>query len=412
MDSKEQDRDPQQKGDSGTGPGPEKGGQRERRKGDFPVEEYRLVPVEEWSESREEDEIDLIELGKTIWDERKIIYKFVAAGVIIGLLVALLMPKEYKSSATLMPEYAEGSGGGASQLLQQYGGMLGISGGGSYNSSSNAIRVQLYPNITQSLPFQMTLLDEKVTSTEYDTTVTVYKYFTEVYRPSVLSYVSQYTIGLPFLIKGALFPKDTTRYATSFGPEDSTIVSVSEEQMQIIESMRERVKVRLDEETGIVTISSQMPEPLMAAKLGDRAVELLTNYLVEYRTEKVKTDLVYFREQLEQTKERFRQAQLELAEFRDSNQGALTARAQTEQQRLQSQYDLAFNLYNSLAQQYEQAKLKVQEETPVFKTLQPPQVPVDDETSGALILIVFVMLSGIASLGWIFIRQFIAKNFN
>ncbi|MDZ7808046.1 MAG: hypothetical protein U5K71_13155 [Gracilimonas sp.] len=37
-------------------------------------------------------------------------------------------------------------------------------------------------------------------------------------------------------------------------------------------------------------------------------------------------------------------------------------------------------------------------------------MPVNDETSGAMILIVFVMLSGIASIGWIFIRQFLESN--
>ncbi|MDZ7808047.1 MAG: hypothetical protein U5K71_13160 [Gracilimonas sp.] len=64
-------------------------------------------------------------------------------------------------------------------------------------------------------------------------------------------------------------------------------------------------------------------------------------------------------------------AQIALADFRDSNQGALTNRARTQEQQLQSEYDLAFNLYNGLTQEYEQAKLRVQEETPVFKVLQP-----------------------------------------
>jgi len=377
---------------------------------DFPIQEYRLVPVEEWNDAGTgEDEIDLIELANTIWEERKTIYKFVAGGVILGLLIFLLTPNEYKAAATLMPEYAtEAGGGSASQLLQQYGGLLGLSGGGSYASNSNAIRVELYPNIAQSLPFQLALLEEKVTSTEYDTTVTVYKYFSEVYRPSALSYVMQYTIGLPFLLKNALIPKDTA----SAGPilEDTTIVNITEEQIEVIENMRGRVTVNIDEESGIVTVSSKMPESLMAAKLGNRAIELLTGYLKEYRTEKVRTDLVFVEEQLQKARERFQQAQLALAEFDDSNQGNLTARARTERQQLQSQYDLAFNLYNSLSQQYEQAKLKVQEQTPVFKTLQPVQVPVDDETSGALILIVSVMLAGMLSLGWIFVKKMILDN--
>jgi uncharacterized protein involved in exopolysaccharide biosynthesis len=87
----------------------------------------------------------------------------------------------------------------------------------------------------------------------------------------------------------------------------------------------------------------------------------------------------------------------------------LSARAQTEEQRLNSEYQIAFNLYNGLTQQYEEAKLKVQEETPVFKTLEAVQVPLQYETSGAMILIVFIMLSGIGSIGWIFVHPLIEQ---
>jgi hypothetical protein len=46
-----------------------------------------------------------------------------------------------------------------------------------------------------------------------------------------------------------------------------------------------------------------------------------------------------------------------------------------------------------MAQQVEQAKLNLQEQTPVVSVLQPVQVPVDDETSGAMILIFSVFLT-------------------
>ena len=114
-------------------------------------------------------------------------------------------------------------------------------------------------------------------------------------------------------------------------------------------------------------------------------------------------------EQLATAEARFEEAQLTLAEFRDSNQGTLSAKAQTEEQRLNSEYQIAFNLYNGLTQQYEEAKLKVQEETPVFKTLEAVQVPLEDETSGSMILLVFIMLSGIGSIGWIFVYPLIEQ---
>jgi uncharacterized protein involved in exopolysaccharide biosynthesis len=396
-----EDKDPLQ-GNGGEKP------EKKRNSEDFPIQEYRLVPADQTYGEYEEDEIDLIELAKTIWDSRKVIYRFVAVGVILGVLVALLSPKEYVSDASLMPEYSTESSGGASGLLQQYGGLLGISGG-SYNSASNAIRVDLYPQIVQSLSFQVNLMEQEFNYPEYDTSASLYDYFMEIHSPGVLSYVKQYTIGLPFTILG-VFRSDSEEEIMNEAEQDPEVLSLTKDQMNIVKSLRERVSVSLNEETGIVSVSAKMPDPKVAAQVAKFTIGELTEYLVEYRTEKVLRDLEFVENQLNKAEERFENAQLTLAEFRDSNQGNLTARAQTEQERLQSEYDVAFNLYNSLTQQFEQARLKVQEETPVFKVLQPVQVPVDDETSGAMILIVFVMLSGIASIGWIFIRQFLASN--
>lgn len=367
------------------------------------------MPVEEWQGAgADEDEIDLLELVRHIRENRFVIYKFVAAGIVLGLLVALLSPKEYQSSATLMPEYSSESQSGAAGLIEQYGGLIGLSSG-SYAGNSNAIRVELYPKIVQSLPFMLKLMDQEFYYEEYDTTATVYEYFSEIYSPSVFSYAIKYTIGLPFIIKDALTGEEQPDIPLAAQTEDG-VVSITEEQMEVIENLRGRVTASLDEETGIVSVSAKMPEAKVAARAAKFTIDELTQYLAEYRTEKVMIDLEFVEEQLTEAKTRFEQAQLELAEFQDSNEGNLSARARIEQQRLQSQYDLAFNVYNTLAQQYEQAKLKVQEETPVFKVLQPVQVPVRDETSGLMVLIVFVMLSGVISLGWIFIRKFLASN--
>lgn len=384
---------------------------KKKKTDDFPIQEYRLVPAHEDYSGYEEDEIDLIELAKTIWDNRVLIYKFVAVGVVLGLAVALLSTKEYRSSATLMPEYStETAGGNASRLLQQYGGLLGISGGGTYNSASNAIRVQLYPQIVSSLSFQQKLAAHDFYFPDYDTTASLMEYYLEIQSPGVLGYLQKFTIGLPGTIIGAFSGDDEVSPNAFDQNADPDIIELTKDEMKVIENLRQRVSASLDEESGVITVGVQMTNPKLAAEMADFTIQELTDYLVEYRTEKVLRDLQFVEEQLAEAEKRFEAAQIALADFRDSNQGALTNRARTQEQQLQSEYDLAFNLYNGLTQEYEQAKLRVQEETPVFKVLQPVQVPVDDETSGAMILIVFVMLSGIASIGWIFIRQFLESN--
>ena len=191
--------------------------------------------------------------------------------------------------------------------------------------------------------------------------------------------------------------------------KESMVLNLSKDEVAVINILRQKITASLDEESGIVSVSVTLPDNIAAAAVTEYTITELTDYLTEYRTEKKLRDLTFVEEQLAKAEARFEEAQLTLAGFRDSNQGILSAKAQTEEQRLNSEYQIAFNLYNSLTQQYEEAKLKVQEGTPMFKTLEAVQVPLEDETSGAMILLVFIMLSGISSVGWIFVHPLVEQ---
>ncbi len=65
-----------------------------------------------------------------------------------------------------------------------------------------------------------------------------------------------------------------------------------------------------------------------------------------------------------------------LAVFDDKNQNVVTSLAKTERQKLQYDYDLAYEVYKSLAQQLEEGKIKVKEETPVFTIIEPIVIPI------------------------------------
>jgi capsule polysaccharide export protein KpsE/RkpR len=169
--------------------------------------------------------------------------------------------------------------------------------------------------------------------------------------------------------------------------------------MEIINNLRDRVSVSLNEESGVINLTTTMPDPQASAQVARFSIGLIREYVTDYRTRKAEQDLIFARRQMESAREEFEAVQDRLAEFRDSNINLSTARAQTQEQRLQSEYDLAFNVYNTVAQQVEQAKLKVQEQTPVVSVLQPVHVPVDDETSGFKVLFLFtflIMMIGIA----------------
>jgi uncharacterized protein involved in exopolysaccharide biosynthesis len=67
-----------------------------------------------------------------------------------------------------------------------------------------------------------------------------------------------------------------------------------------------------------------------------------------------------------------------------------------EQDRLKNEQSLAYNVYSTLAQQVEKARLKVQEQTPCVTVIEPARVPVrKSNTSKLTILILFGFLGAL-----------------
>jgi uncharacterized protein involved in exopolysaccharide biosynthesis len=352
------------------------------------------------------DEIDLIEVFKKIWDGRKIIYKSVAICFAIGLVVAFGTPKEYKSEITLLVETGA-SGGGMSGLLQQFGGLAGINIGA--GSEQEALTPELYPDVIKSTPFLLEVLDQKVTESKYDSTLTVSEYLDRHTKSSVIDFVKGYTIGLPGKIIGLFRRKPVDRQTTSNSSLQGPL-KLSQKQTDLALALGGIIKTREGESKNTLIISVELQDPMVAAQLADSVMKSLTRYIIDYRTQKAKVDLRFVDQRQIEAKERFSQAQTALAVFRDQNKNVILSSAQTAEQNLQSEYNLAFNLYNALCQQLEQAKMKVQEKTPVFKVIDPAKVALQkSKPKRSLILVAMMFLGGFVAVGIILYKNIITK---
>lgn len=61
------------------------------------------VPTPSQPTGPSEDEIDLLALAKTVWINRKKVLTFTLGFMLVGLVVALLSPKEYTASSAFIP---------------------------------------------------------------------------------------------------------------------------------------------------------------------------------------------------------------------------------------------------------------------------------------------------------------------
>lgn len=349
-----------------------------------------------------DDEIDLVEVAKTIWNGRKLILKVTGIFLLLGLFIAFGSKVEYEASCKLMPESQEGTKsdlGGLGGLAGLAGINLGMGGGG-------ALTPELYPEISQSVPFLLKILNEPIHFEKQDTTTTSYIFFKEQDNPSYISLFFKYTIGLPFVIKGWLTKDEISESNTS----TSEIIRLSKEDSQLLESFRERISVSVDSKSGIISITSEMPDALASAEMANLSVKLLTEYITEYKISKAQENLDFVLARYVEAKTVFEKYQEQLALFNDRNKNVVTAFAQTEFQRLQNEYNIAFDIYKGLATQLEQAKIKVKEETPVFTVLEPVKVPIDKSApKRKIILIVSLFLGGFIGIAIIFVTSVWAK---
>lgn len=350
----------------------------------------------------EEQEIDLLELAGKLWTDRKMILKWAIVGIVVGVIIAFSIPKEYTTTIKLAPEAGEKTMSGNLGALAA---MAGINTGGS--SGKDAVSPQLYPDIVSSLPFAVEMFDVKVTDINGDETKTVSEYLKEDISAPWWSYLT----SLPGRIVGGVLSIFRSKDETD-GEEKVDLFRLTPEESGVVAALGSRVDVDVDSKTSIISISVTMQDPMVSAMLADTVAERLKDYVTDYRTNKARADMEYAQKLCDEARDDYYAAQQRYANYSDKNKGIVLQSARTEEERLQNDVSLAFSLYNSTAQQLQVAKAKVQEITPVYTILQPATVPLTpSKPSKALILVGCVFLAVVACSAWILFGRDLTHSF-
>lgn len=357
----------------------------------------------EYTAPAEEQEIDLLELVRKLWGERRFIVKWLLWGALAGLVIGFSIPKEYTTTVKLAPEIQgnKNSLGGLGSLAS----MAGINMGSM--NSTDAMSPDLYPDIVQSVPFMTDLFGVEVTDERGERTMPVSHYLSEELRTPWWSKL----LSAPFKALGwfvGLFGDGETADAETADP-----FRLTKKEYLIVRSLQDRILVSVDKKTMVVSLSVTMQDPLISATLTDTVMRNLQNHITRYRTDKARLDLEFTQRLFDEAQGNYYAAQQRYAEYSDQNQGLVRRSSRTEQERLQNEMSLAYNLYNQMAQQLQLAKAKVQESTPVYAVVQPATVPLKaSKPSKMLILVGMVFLSGVAASGWVLFGRKIVGPLN
>ena len=346
----------------------------------------------------EEIEIDLMDLLRKIIGIRKKIYKAAGIGLIIGVIVAISIPKQYTVEVTLSPEMGNNKGGGLSGLAASF-----LGSGVSMGDGTDALNASLSADIVSSTPFLLELSNMKVPVSGSEE-ISLSSYLNEESSPWW-----GYVIGFPGMVIGgvkSLFTENEDESISSDKASRGTI-ELSKKESQMIESLKGKIAASVDKKTSMTTVSVTLQSPKVAAVVADSVVNKLQEYIIDYRTSKSKEDCLYLEKLFKERQREYYEAQKKYADYMDSHDNVILQSVRAEQERLQNDMSLAYQVYGQVANQLQVARAKVQEEKPVFAIVEPAVVPLSPSgTSKKIYVLVCMFLCAVSVIGW----ELIGKN--
>lgn len=337
-----------------------------------------------------QEEIDLLELALKVWGERKFVLKACGYAVLIGLVIAFSIPREYTANAMIAPELSDNkTTGGLSSLAAMAGFNLNAT------STADAIYPDLYPDIVTSTPFITGLFNVQVKDLDEEVDTTLYCYLNEHQRVPWWTLIT----SAPFKALGwviSLFTEEEK--------EDAILdpFHLTKEEADIAKELSERITVSVDKKTGVTTLSVTMQDARISACLTDTVVRRLQDYITEYRTTKARQDFQFQEKLFERKKKEYEKAQENYAKFADANKNIILLSYRAEQERLENEMRLAYQVYTSVARQLQMAEAKVQEITPVYTIIEPATIPIKaSKPRKTLMLLGIVFLTGLCCVSWI-----------
>ena len=350
----------------------------------------------------EEIEIDLMDILRKIIGIRKTIYKAAGIGFVIGVIIAISIPKQYTVEVTLSPEMGSVKGGGLSGLAASFLGSEVSMGDG-----TDALNTSLSPDIISSTPFLLELSTMNIPVSK-DENMTLNTYLDEESSPWW-----NYVIGFPGMVIGgvkSLFAEEENESRALNRISQGTI-ELSKKESKKIEILKEMIVAAVDKKTSMTSVAVTMQNPRAAAVVADSVVKKLQEYIIDYRITKSKEDCIYLEKLFKERQQEYYSAQQKYADYLDSHDNIILQSVRAEQERLQNDMSLAYQVYSQVASQLQVARAKVQEEKPVFAIVEPAVVPLEPSgTSRKIYVLVFVFLSVCVVISWnLFGRDFLNK---
>lgn len=340
-------------------------------------EVYRIPPRPVWHD--EGDVISLVQVVNLHLRHRWKLLGTAAVGAGLAVIIALILPSTFTSESKLVPQTG-GTGG-------QLGRLSGVAAqfGVDVLSSEPGQSPQFYANLLTS----ERLLEEAVT-TRYSRSGTG-----SAPAASPDSSRDRSNVGLRT-------ESDDTTGSTLVelydieAPNHRLAVSIAAERLM------EDVSASANAETGVVDLSVTTEWPAVSAQVADRLIELVNVFNSRVRQSQASAQAQFIRQRLQHARRELRTAEDSLETFLKRNVGwQQSPELLFQQERLQRRVSLKQEVYTSLANRYEEARISEVKETPVVTVVAEPDVPArEDRRSLFAMGLIGCLVGGTLGIGW------------
>lgn len=331
-------------------------------------------------------QISLIKLIMQLWSRKWTIVLVAFLSGVLGFVLALDIPKRYRTIVTLAPESMESDlGPTASSISSMLGMSMGVPG-------SDAIYPDLYPDIINTTPFTVEMLNIQVSTIDGSYSGDLYHYLTSHQK-------SPWWNKLKNKVKSIFASKDTG------GTDGLDPYCLTKRQMIFINSYHKNVTCEVDVKTSVITLASVMQDKQVACTVADSLCIKLQEYVTAYKTNKAKNDLETVQKLYDEAKNEYLYAQQQYASFLDKNANLVRQSAKAEAVRLENEQNMTFMVYQEMSSQLATARAKLQEKTPAFTVLEPARLAEwHFAPKKSIIAILFAFLGGVGACAWFLLK--------
>jgi uncharacterized protein involved in exopolysaccharide biosynthesis len=313
-----------------------------------------------------DNEIDLRALSKVIWSGRKLVLLIIGIITFGSVVYSLLLTPLYMATITLYPS---GSSGGGASLGQ----LQGIAASFGFNLGGGETAFSI-PDIVKSRRLRSALLHHTWKSKDFDEAVDLITYWE-------INDTSGFSLNPMVWIKALL--------SSGGGKRD---LSLKWEERGL-KKLEKRIAVR-ETKSGLVAIKLWMEEPRMAAEIANYFYEAIVDYTINVHNMHARLNREFIESRLGEVKGELKLAEEELKEFRERNRRVIDSpELLLVQERLIREVQIQTEVYITLQQQYELARIEEVSETPsvVFLDEAQPAVEKDKPRRKKLVIMAFLL---------------------